>query len=266
MDILFFNFVVTNFKSFIIMYTYPTLTLNLTSLMTNSQNLGPLRPSSSITTTGYPNVHEKNENAQTALPDTSNKNGHNVIVKNLLKKGAKIDKRDNDRSTALMDSCQNGHIDSVHTLINNGVNINEKKNHGWTALMNACQDGHTEDVKALLKNGSGGTINEKTEYGWTLLMFACCKGHIDIVRVLLRNGAEASLNEKNEQDGFTALMMACKIDRERTDIVKALLEKGASINVKNNDNETALDIARRKNHDNIKQLLECPPMSKPARM
>lgn len=204
-----------------------------------------------------------NKFSTTALMEVSRK-GQTDTVKALLEKGADIHEKDGHKSTALIYASENGHIDTVNTLINNGANVNDRNNQGWTPLMFASRDGYIEIVDTLLENGAGASINEKNKQGcWTALMYACRKGHIDIVKALLENGAEISINEKSVY-GRTALMYAC--GKAHTDIVKALLEKGASISEKNNDNETALDIARRKNSDHIVQLLESSPMSKSARM
>jgi ankyrin repeat protein len=40
------------------------------------------------------------------------------------------------------------------------------------------------------------------------------------------------------------------------DVVKLLLEKGADSSLKNNDDETALDLARKQNQQAVVQLLE----------
>ena len=53
--------------------------------------------------------------------------------------------------------------------------------------------------------------------------------------------------------GFTALMGASL--EGHTEIVKALLGKGADVNEKNNDNRTALDYAKVMGHEEIVNLL-----------
>ena len=55
-------------------------------------------------------------------------------------------------------------------------------------------------------------------------------------------------------DGKTPLHVACM--KGHIDVVKALIENGADVNIKDGDIKTGLDIAREKNHLEITELLE----------
>ena len=52
----------------------------------------------------------------------------------LLDKGANIDDKDNNGSTALTKAAFQGHKEIVELLLDKGANINEKDNYGSTAL------------------------------------------------------------------------------------------------------------------------------------
>jgi ankyrin repeat protein len=57
----------------------------------------------------------------------------------------------------------------------------------------------------------------------------------------------------NECHGFTQLMIAVVINRE--DIVRKLINLGADITIKNNDGDTAVELARKLGRTSICELL-----------
>ncbi len=128
---------------------------------------------------------------------------------------------------------------------------------GTTSLMWASLRGYTEDVRLLLDNGAD--INAKDNGGFTSLMGASWMDHTEIVELLLENGAD--VNAKNN-DGQTALMIVCDCDEEFMDyfidlsgntqvqimnnkkiIINLLQIYGADFNLKDNNNNTAFDLA-----------------------
>jgi hypothetical protein len=64
--------------------------------------------------------------------------------------------------------------------------------------------GDAAAVKTLLDEGVD--VNTKFRYGTTALFFACDHGHVDVVKVLLDKGA--TLTVKDSFYGFTPLMLA----------------------------------------------------------
>ncbi|MGI2298740.1 ankyrin repeat domain-containing protein [Candidatus Cardinium hertigii] len=68
------------------------------------------------------------------------------------------------------------------------------------------------------------------------------------------------MNEKKE-DGCTPLHIAASLNR--VDIVNALLTSDAEVNEKNKNGETALDLAKAKNHSECITLLEQMMRNKP---
>ena len=82
-------------------------------------------------------------------------------------------------------------------------------------------------------------------------MWAADNGHREIVKVLIDNGA--TLNAKDFY-GWTALMKA--VYRDRVGIVQDLVENRANVNVKNYGGTTVLSIAKLKAEPEILRLLE----------
>jgi len=131
------------------------------------------------------NIECRNEHGETPLVYVARKdksfasyyysnvhyNYFHTIVKELIKKGAKINAKD-DRfgRTALLYAIDNDQLDLVNTLLENKADPNHKDNAGQTPLMYACNTGVTkslEIVKALLSNGAD--VTSTTTRGRTVL-------------------------------------------------------------------------------------------------
>jgi ankyrin repeat protein len=74
-------------------------------------------------------------------------------------------------------------------------------------------------------------------------------GHLDVVWALLEKGAD--VNARRNEDGVTPLIAASA--QGHVDVVRALLEKGADVDAKGNDAITALSVAK---DDEIKAALK----------
>ena len=60
-----------------------------------------------------------------------------------------------------MMASQNGHLDVVRVLLDKGAEVNAKRIDGTTALMVASQNGHREVVRELLEKGAVEGENQK---------------------------------------------------------------------------------------------------------
>lgn len=152
----------------------------------------------------------------------------------------------------LITAARDNDIANLQSLIQKGGDVNAKNGgSGKTALMEAAKQGHIESVKALLK--AGADVNLRDDYDDTALTWATGKCHTAIVQVLIDKSAD--VNAQNKGYGSTSLMMAA----ECNDVVsiKALLGKGANLNVKNHLGMTALGAATFKGRtETVKILLD----------
>ena len=123
-----------------------------------------------------------------------------------------------------------------------------------TALLNVCKN-HEEnlgEVQRLIE--SGANINAVTPSGRMPIMLATAYGHTNIVRFLLENGA--SINAKDTNKGWSVLMFSTGIQNEEFETAKLLIENGADINETTTESgETALMMACKQCHFNIARLL-----------
>ncbi|MBO7244321.1 MAG: ankyrin repeat domain-containing protein [Alphaproteobacteria bacterium] len=158
-------------------------------------------------------------------------------IKELLKKGADMEVKDEDGQTALIRAAKIGDREGVKSLAELGADVEAKDDAGQTALMMLACNGYFEVVKYLAEGGAD--LEAKDEDGQTALMVAANWGELDVVKCLVECGADLDVKDK---DGQTALMMlACNGHFE---VVKYLAQKGADLEVKDKDGQTALDHAR----------------------
>ncbi len=84
-------------------------------------------------------------------------------------------------------------------------------------------------------------VDAQTESKDTALMFASSLGHSDAVKALISRGATVNLRGASEA---TALLRAA--ENGHTDVVKILLDATAYVNAQDVNGDTALSLAARK--------------------
>jgi ankyrin repeat protein len=120
-------------------------------------------------------------------------------------------------------------------------------------LLKACISGKSklDSVRTLLDRGIDVNWRDPDYLSdQTALMLASGYGRNEIVKLLLDRGA---LIDLQNEDGSTALMMA-SFDG-KIECARLLLERGADTSITDKDGKTAKDDAQRKRHDDIVQLL-----------
>ncbi|KAK5660449.1 hypothetical protein OQA88_12994 [Cercophora sp. LCS_1] len=126
-------------------------------------------------------------------------NGHEVVAKLLLEKGADIEAKDNnDGQTPLFWAAANGHEAVVKLLLEEDANIEAKDDHGQTPLSWAAVKGREGVVKLLLKEGANIEVKDG-DNGGTPLLWAAVRGHKAVVKLLLEKGANIEAKDNNGQ-------------------------------------------------------------------
>ncbi len=177
------------------------------------------------------------------------------VIPVLLENGANPDIPDEHGDTPLHKASKFGLKDVVKQLIKAGADVNAKGNQGISPLMYAAGGGWNDLVKLLLD--SKADIHHKSELDMTSLHFACLSktAHetalISLVEMLLKAGVDIN---SIDYRGRSALHNA--VVRKRTELVKILLEYGANAEMTDNNNLTALEIAKSNSDKEIVNLLK----------
>lgn len=130
-------------------------------------------------------------------------------------------------------------------------NINLADDRGQTPLMFAAKKGYLGSVQAFL-GVFGIDINAKKIDGESALYMAAHHGKYDVVKALIQKGANVNITTDN---GWTPLMAAA--NQGHLTIMQALLDKNADIKQTNGDGMTVFDIIERKDSNEVKvRLLE----------
>ncbi|MBI5422111.1 ankyrin repeat domain-containing protein [Candidatus Peregrinibacteria bacterium] len=169
-----------------------------------------------------------------------------------------------DSETRLIEAIKGNNLDEAKRLIEAGTPLNSQAVKSATPLACASIAGNYDIVRLLIERGTD--VNEKNAIGFTVLYlligwmeaeinkgrpfadFAIDRGHADIVRLLIKSGAD--VNEKDEEDGAILLHMAVSADTARL-----LIECGADMHATNNEGLTPLDLALKKGHTPLADLL-----------
>ncbi|XP_033229226.1 ankyrin-3-like [Belonocnema kinseyi] len=194
--------------------------------------------------------------------------GHEAIVKKLLKKKVDPNAMIRNALTPLTAAAQQGHKKIVNILLRHKAKVNpnaddgEEENRFLTPLMAACLSGYEEIVQILLRRGADinakiTTTPESMQYevasllmygnssysellstnfkiGYMPIHFAAASGNIRIVEMLINRGAD--INEcaeiKKDSDCIEendARPICLAVEKQHEDIVTYLLDSGASI-------------------------------------
>ncbi|KAM4629149.1 KN motif and ankyrin repeat domain-containing protein 3 isoform 1-T2 [Polymixia lowei] len=166
-----------------------------------------------------------------------------------------VNMTDGNGNTALHYSVSHSNFSVVGLLLDTGVCcVNKQNKAGYTAIMLAALSAVKEedDMAVVKKLFSQGNVNAKaSQAGQTALMLAVSHGRQEMVRALLDCGANVNVQD---DEGSTALM--CASEHGRAEIVSLLLEQpGCDISIIDNDGSNALSIALEASHNDTAVLL-----------
>ncbi|KAM6446810.1 M-phase phosphoprotein 8 isoform 2-T2 [Liasis olivaceus] len=130
------------------------------------------------------------------------KNGNYTMVKMALNSNEdyNLEQEDSSGMTLVMLAAAGGHDDILRLLIRKGAKVNCRQKNGTTALIHAAEKNNLTTVALLLE--AGAHVNVQQKNGETALMKACKRGNYDIVRLMIENGADCNLSSKHQSNAF----------------------------------------------------------------
>ncbi|XP_022670408.1 ankyrin repeat domain-containing protein 16-like isoform X2 [Varroa jacobsoni] len=195
-------------------------------------------------------LNTKSYNGRTPL-HTAAIHGHSEIVRFIVSacrlNGQLVNAQDSCGSTPLMDAARFNSVECCDILIGHGAAIDKRDGVGRNAFHIAAQAGSTEVIRYFL--GVMGASVKKTN---------SIESRLDNYKASTkntRNGNDVHVNTVHwrTDNGQTVLHLAAR--EGHVDTVKYLLSIGANIEVKDCENYTAMDIARRYKNDQILETL-----------
>ncbi|WP_010598965.1 ankyrin repeat domain-containing protein [Rickettsiella massiliensis] len=169
---------------------------------------------------------------------------NNAFFQGLLMLGADINLKTNTGQTPLSIAAERGDDVLVKEILSlNTIEINSRDNHGFTALHVAYIAQRTSTLGILLEDKRV-DVNVADENGFTVLDFAALKGDVVTMELLIKKGA--NLNSKTKQ-GDTATILATSVNH--LEAVKFLAEQDSILlETKNDAGIAAIDESVLKNH------------------
>jgi len=189
------------------------------------------------------------DRARTAALNRAIERGDEGEVRRLLGLGVDLDRRDEDRRTALASASVAGDLELIDLLVQAGAGLERTSGRrSMTPLLAALDAVQSESALRLLELGAEPEAVDKN--GESALIWAAFNGCTDVVRRLIDLGVRVDFRS---HDGTTALLSAVR--RGHDEIVRLLLEFGASPVVGDREGRTPLGEARRLGEAKIEALL-----------
>jgi ankyrin repeat protein len=140
-------------------------------------------------------LERKNDHGDRPLAEAAF-SGHLRVVTLLIQRGADINARGFEGSTALHYAAKEGAEEVVTLLLGKGAHANSRDERGNTPFMLACDNGGSLGVVKMLAQHMGGQgFDEVNEDGWTALHYAAYWAPDEVVRWLLLAGADPSIRD-----------------------------------------------------------------------
>jgi ankyrin repeat protein len=204
-------------------------------------------------------VNIKNSIGKTPLHDAVYQ-GQFQIVKHLITQGAEINAKDIRSKTPLHVAVIDNRVEISKYLITKGAEVNAKDGDGKSALHHATINENLELVQALVSGGAH--VNIKDKFNRISLHYAADKGYLEIVKHLISKGSEIDTKAAFYlQVGSIELTLGCTplhiaARNDHLEVVKYLVSQGADVNLKNNEDNNALDLAKNRGNQEIVAFLE----------
>lgn len=175
--------------------------------------------------------------------------GHSLLVKALVVLGSSVGARDESGGTALFYAAANGHARTVRTLLALGSDATAADKHGNTALCSALNNAVPNEETVELLAGHG-ALAKQARSGNPLFCIEHSASSESFVKLLMKLGVDPNAVESGS---YTPLMKFAYDGN--VEVVGALLQYGATVNIATADGKTALSEAVAQGNDAVVEVL-----------
>ncbi len=191
-------------------------------------------------------------------------NNNQAEIKNLLKQGAKLNEKTYQNTYPLLEAVKHAKAETVKYLIDNGADVNVKNDYNETAMnfslnnksiINSTEVINESEVIKMVQylTDAGADVDNVDQFGRTTFADAVWEKQLKLAKKLLDLGARVDF--VHPKTGTTTLTWICRYSNVKS--IQFLLDNGADINHKDNENNNALyEAAIYNNADNVKILME----------
>ena len=172
--------------------------------------------------------------------------GHSDAVRALLKCGAKVDKKINNK-TPIHAAYYGGWRDTMELLLlAKDTDVDARGASGNTLLHYAALDGDGRLDLVDLLLGRNPDLNAKNENGWTPLHRAALRGQVEVAKRLLEKDADVNIQSKNNNTPLHVASIAGKLE-----VVNLLLQHKADMDIRGENGRTPLQAAKANRNEEI---------------
>ncbi|MCS7272885.1 MAG: ankyrin repeat domain-containing protein [Fimbriimonadales bacterium] len=162
-----------------------------------------------------------------------------------------------ERNEQLLRAVESGDIEQVRQALVRGAVVNARTKSGLTALSLAVIRGYDDIALLLIEKGASLDARDRSgdrenRYpGNSPVHYAAIYGRTRVLKAMLKRGVSPNLRDRN---GRTLLMLAA--ENGHVDTVRLLLQHGADPSARSAFGETALDAAYRGGNPEVVRLLQ----------
>jgi len=153
---------------------------------------------------------------------------------------------------SIFEAAAAGLLEDLSQMVDNDESlVNKISDHGFSALGIATHFGHEDMVRHLLTKNADPNLPSQNGYLVFPLHTAVGAGHLPISKLLIEGNAEVNVLQASR---ISPLHLAAQIGN--IEMIILLLENGARIDIKNDNGQTASDLARERGHEEISEILK----------
>uniref|UniRef100_A0A3Q3WV04 SOCS box domain-containing protein n=1 Tax=Mola mola TaxID=94237 RepID=A0A3Q3WV04_MOLML len=161
--------------------------------------------------------------------------GHIACVRALLSAGADVNAANIDGVTPLYNCCSSGSVGCLELLLQNGAHMHAPHAHLPSPLHEACKRGSSLCVKSLLAHGADPDC--QVSHLGSPLYVSCVHRQTACSEILLHRGASVNTGRGGDSPLHAA------VRQESLDQVSVLLDYGADVNLRDSNNQRAVELA-----------------------